>query len=87
MHLDTKNNRAAGFQGPVKIELRKGAGLLHIIHGPTLDGCTCIDQRGPADIIMVFIHNPVFSNSVSNEKVMIVYFVSTIISPSPKLLL
>ena len=50
MHLDTKNNVAAGYQGPVKIELRKSAGLLHIIRGPALGGCTCIDQRGPTDI-------------------------------------
>ena len=28
MRLDTKNNGAAGYQGPVKIELGKGAGLL-----------------------------------------------------------
>ena len=28
MRLHTKNNGVAGYLGPVKIELRKGAGLL-----------------------------------------------------------
>ena len=28
MHRDTRNSGAAGYQGPVKIELRKGAGLV-----------------------------------------------------------
>ena len=29
--LDTKKNGAAGYPGPVKIELRKGAGLLKVL--------------------------------------------------------
>ena len=31
MVLTLKNNAAAGYQGPMKIELWKGAGLLFII--------------------------------------------------------
>ena len=34
MHLDTKNNEAAGCLAPVELEFRKGAGLLGEI--PTL---------------------------------------------------
>ena len=34
MFLTLKNNAAAGYQGPVKIELLKGADLLNKLHMP-----------------------------------------------------
>ena len=32
MHATLKNNAAAGYRGPLKIELLKDAGLLHTVN-------------------------------------------------------
>ena len=52
MHLDTKNNGAAGYLGPMKIKLRKGAGLLvpEDFHSSPTPPPPCTDTQNGLEI-------------------------------------
>ena len=75
MGPDTKNNGAAGHQGPVKIELRKGEGLLSgypplTTSLKTLPGCSNKIKKIHASLsaVLVMLNTDLRADKTSQEE-------------------